>query len=99
MDYIGEEFEGIISGITSYGIYVELPNTVEGMIRVANLMGDQYTFDDKKYELKGMRSNRIFRLGEPIKVIMNSADEVMRTIDFILPEELTEGKRRYYGKK
>lgn len=94
MNYIGEEFEGIISGITSYGIYVELPNTVEGMIRTQNLNGETYIFDEKNYELTGSRSGKVYRLGEPIKVIMNSADEILRTIDFVLADESRPEKRR-----
>ena len=84
---IGEEFEGIISGLTSYGIYVELPNTVEGMIRLSSLEGDFYEYDDKEYEVKGKHTGRNFKLGETLKIIVNSTDEFMRTIDFCLAPE------------
>ena len=84
---IGEVFEGIISGITSWGIYVELPNTVEGMIRTSLLTDDFYAYDEKNMELKGTHSGKVYRLGEPVKVLVNSTDEVLRTIDFLLYED------------
>ena len=84
---IGEVFEGIISGITSWGIYVELPNTVEGMIRTSLLTDDFYAYDEKNMELKGTHSGKVYRLGESVKVLVNSTDEVLRTIDFLLYEE------------
>lgn len=85
--HIGEEFEGIISGITSWGIYVELPNTVEGMIRV-NLLGDDfYSYQEKSHELVGIQTGRTFCLGQKVHIIVNGVDEVLRTIDFILKEE------------
>ncbi len=84
---IGEVYEGMISGITSWGIYVELPNTVEGMIRTSLLTDDFYAYDEKNCELKGTHFGKVFRLGEPIKIMVNSTDEILRTIDFILYEE------------
>ena len=78
---------GIISGITSWGIYVELPNTVEGMIRTSLLTDDFYAYDEKNMELKGTHSGKVYRLGEPVKVLVNSTDEVLRTIDFLLYDE------------
>lgn len=84
---IGEVFEGIISGITSWGIYVELPNTVEGMIRTSLLTDDFYAYDEKNFELRGTHSGKVFRLGEPVKVLVNATDEVLRTIDFLLYDE------------
>lgn len=85
--HIGEEFEGVISGITSWGIYVELPNTVEGMIRV-NLLGDDfYAYHEKEHELVGIQTGRKFMLGQKVNVIVHDTDEVLRTIDFILKED------------
>ena len=59
--HIGEEFTGVISGISNYGFYVELPNTVEGMVRLANLDGDYYVFDEEHYELVGERNSSLAR--------------------------------------
>lgn len=89
-NHIGEEFEGVISGITSWGIYVELPNTVEGMIRVNLLCDDFYAYHEKDYELVGIQTGRVFRLGQKVKVIVHDTDEVLRTIDFILKEDYDE---------
>ncbi|MGN0346354.1 MAG: ribonuclease R [Lachnospiraceae bacterium] len=84
---IGEEFEGIISGVTAYGFYVELPNTVEGMVPVNMMNGDYYHFDEDSYALIGQASGREFRLGAPVRVIVNRVDLQMKTIEFILPEK------------
>ena len=87
-EHLGEEFEGVISGITSWGIYVELPNTIEGMVRVSLLTDDFYEYHEKEYELVGINSGKTFKLGEKVKVIVNSTDEILRTIDFILAEDV-----------
>lgn len=84
MDRIGEEYDGIISGVTSYGIYVELPNTVEGMVAMDNIKGDYYIFDEDNYQLIGQRTRRTFTLGQKVRVRCINADEIMRFIDFEL---------------
>lgn len=86
-DYIGEVFEGVISGITNYGIYVELENTIEGMIHVNNLLDDYYYYDEEKYEMVGKDTGRTFKLGEKILIQVAGCDKITRTIDFILAEE------------
>ncbi len=88
--HIGEEYEGVISGITSWGIYVELANTVEGMIRVNWLTDDFYSFNEKNHELVGIQSGRTFCLGQKVNVLVNNTDEILRTIDFILKEDYDE---------
>ena len=80
--FIGEEFDGIISGVTAYGFYVELPNTCEGMVHVNSLVDDYYVFDEKKLSLTGERRGRSFRLGDSVHIIVVSADKLMRTVDF-----------------
>ncbi len=79
---IGQEYEGIISGITNYGMYVELPNTVEGMIHVTSLKDDYYFYDDEKYEMIGEKTRKVYKLGEKIKIVVTAADKIQRTIDF-----------------
>ena len=82
--HIGETFEGTITQITSWGVYVELPNTVEGLIRVHDLSDDYYIFDESRQEMNGRLSGRTLRIGDPIRVIMKDADLRMRTIEFEL---------------
>ena len=81
--HIGEEFTGVISGISNYGFYVELPNTVEGMVRLANLDGDYYVFDEEHYELVGERTRKKFELGQTVKIQVVSVDRYLKTIDFL----------------
>lgn len=86
-DHIGEIFEGVISGITNWGMYVELQNTVEGMIRVSEMKGDYYIYDEERYQMVGEHTRKIFKLGEKIKVEVVNADLLMRTIDFAIVED------------
>jgi ribonuclease R len=83
--HIGDIYEGVISSITSWGIYVELPNTVEGMIRISELPG-HYEYDENHYELYNRRTGRIFKLGQKLKVVVSGTDKILRTIDFMLEE-------------
>ncbi len=80
---IGEIYDGVISGISNYGFYVELPNTVEGMVRLSELNGDYYVFDETHYELVGERTRRKFKLGQQIRVQVVGVDRYMKTIDFL----------------
>lgn len=86
-NHIGEIYEGLISGITSWGIYVELPNTVEGLVHVSDLPGDYYYYDEASYEMIGRDTGRKYRLGEKIKIQVASTDLFTRTINFVIPEE------------
>lgn len=80
---LGEEFDGVISGVTSYGVYVELPNTVEGMVRLTDLRGDYYVYDARTMSLTGERTGRRFSIGQPMRVMVAAADKVSRTVDFV----------------
>ncbi len=80
---IGEVFEGVISGMNPYGFYVELPNTVEGMVRVSELDGDYYVFNEERYEMVGERTGKKYKLGQPIRVQVVSVDRYLKTIDFL----------------
>lgn len=84
--HIGEEFDGIISGVTSFGLFVELENTVEGMVHVSYLEDDYYHYDEKHYALIGERTGRTFRIGDPVRVKVSAANKQERTIDFFLLE-------------
>lgn len=85
-DKVGECFEGIVSGITGYGIYVELPNTVEGLVHVSKLTGDYFYYNENTYEMVGEATGRTFKLGMPVKVQVDECDRFNRTIDFSLVE-------------
>ena len=81
--FIGEEFEGVISGVTGWGFYVELPNTVEGLVHINELRDDYYIFDEQRLELKGEMTGKAYKLGQKIKVQVLGTDKFARTIDFI----------------
>ena len=89
-EHIGEEFDGVISSITNWGMYVELPNTIEGMIRINDLMDDYYYYDEENYELVGSETKRRFRLGQSVRVEVVRTDKLQRQIDFKLVEENEE---------
>ena len=84
---LGEIYEGVVSGITAWGVYVELPNTVEGLIHVSKLPGDYYYYSEQTYEMIGEATGRTFKLGMPVKICVDSCDKFTRTIDFSLVEE------------
>ncbi len=79
---IGEEFEGIISSVTSFGMFVELSNTIEGLVHVENMNDDYYYFDEVNVMLTGKHSNKVYKIGDKIKVKVISADKFLRRIDF-----------------
>ena len=84
---IGEIFEGVISGVTNWGFYVELPNTVEGLVHVNDLYGDYFIFDEEHMELRGELKGKVYKLGQKIAVAVAGTDRLTRTIDFIPAEE------------
>ena len=86
-DYIGEVFEGVISSITEWGIYVELPNTVEGMVHVSKIPGDFFNYDEAHYEMVGAKTGIKYELGQSVKVRVHQVDKFLRTIDFLFAEE------------
>ncbi len=84
---IGQIYEGVISGITSYGIYVELPNTVEGMIHVSNLYDDHYIYREESCDMVGMSTGKVYTLGEKVKIQVRDANKETRTVDFVFASE------------
>lgn len=92
LEHVGEEYDGVISGVTGWGFYVELQNTVEGLVHIMTLKDDYYNFDEENYCLVGERHGRVFRLGEPVRVRVRSAEPANRTIDFTYVEKETETK-------
>ena len=85
--HVGEIYEGVISGVTAWGLYVELPNTVEGLVHVSMLPGDYYYYDEAACEMRGTQTGKAYKLGEKLKVKVKFADRFTRTIDFVLPHE------------
>lgn len=80
--HIGEIFDGVISGVTSFGIYVQLPNTVEGMVRLDSLKDDYYYYEEGKYRVIGSHTNKIYALGDQVKIEVIGASPEERIIDF-----------------
>ena len=87
MDKVGKYYEGIISGVTSWGIFVELPNTVEGMVALAQMDDDYYEFEEKNMLVFGRKSGKIYRLGDTVEVMVAKVSKEMGTIDFVFAEE------------
>ncbi len=86
-DKVGQIYEGIISGVTNWGIYVELPNTIEGMVALSQMDDDYYEFDEKKMLVFGKRTKKSYRLGDKVVVSVAKVDRMMGTIDFVFEEE------------
>ncbi len=82
-----EIFEGVVSGITNYGMYVELPNTVEGLVRITSMMDDYYTFYEDQYLLKGRSKGQEYHLGDKVTVQVTGVDEALHTIEFVVYDE------------
>lgn len=80
--HIGEEYDGVISGVTKWGVYVELPNTVEGLVHVADMRDDHYEFSEQAYELTGQHTGKSYKLGQPVRVCVTDADKLQRTVNF-----------------
>ena len=81
---IGEEYEGIISSLTHFGMFVQLDNTIEGLVHFSNMIDDYYHFDEENYYIIGEHTNKIYRLGDNVKIKVMNADLIRRTIDFML---------------
>ena len=85
---IGQIYEGVISGITNYGLYVELPNTIEGMVHVTALEGDYFNYVESTYEMVGEHTGKSYKLGQTVQVRVAGTDRLLRTIDFEIVSEL-----------
>lgn len=87
---IGETFEGVITGTTSWGVYVELPNTVEGLVHVTEMDDDYYIYDEPGHRWVGERYGKVYRLGDKVTVRLIKTDRMTRTIDFRFASEEDE---------
>lgn len=92
-NHIGERFEGIITSVTPYGFYVELPNTVEGLVYIHSLKDDYYTYDEDRMELHGSHRHKVYRLGQQVRVIVLAASRQSHNVDFAVDDgSLSRGK-------
>ena len=96
--FAGEEFDGVVSGITKWGLYVELPNTVEGLVHVTNMTDDHYDYDEERYQMIGAHTRRTYALGQKVRVRLLGCDPLSRTIDFELVRERKEKNGKNAGK-
>ena len=94
--HVGETYVGMISSIMSFGMFVELPNLVEGLIRLDDLVDDHYTFDESTISLIGKKNKRGYRLGDSVNVIVKAANKEARTVDFVLDND---HNRKIYMKR
>ena len=79
---IGEEYEGIVSSITSFGMFVELPNTVEGLIRFEDIGNEYFIYDEERKQLIGEQTNKIYKIGDKVEIRVKNANKLLRQIDF-----------------
>jgi len=85
--HIGKEYDGVISSVTAFGFFVELMNTVEGLVHISALYDDDYVYDADKMELDAVHYNKCYKLGQKVKIKVKAADVRMRTVDFVLVDE------------
>lgn len=95
--HIGEVFPGVISGVTEWGFYVELPNTVEGLVHVTTLTDDYFHYSESTYELIGEATGQRYKLGQKVKVVVAATDAFMRTIDFRVVTDLESEENQNLG--
>uniref|UniRef100_UPI003AB2C3EF RNB domain-containing ribonuclease n=1 Tax=Eisenbergiella sp. TaxID=1924109 RepID=UPI003AB2C3EF len=88
--HIGETFDGVISGVTGWGIYVELDNTIEGLVSMNSMRDDYYVYDEAAHQLIGEASKKVYRLGQAVHIVVEDADIVTKTVDFRLAEGMEE---------
>lgn len=90
LDKVGQEFEGVVSSVTSFGMFIELENTVEGLIRLANMRDDYYIYDQERYTIIGERTHKTFKIGDTVKIRVDKVNVDFREIDFALIAKLEE---------
>lgn len=89
---IGEQYDGVVSGVTQFGMFVELENTVEGLIRFEDLGNEYFDYDDQRKTLRGEKSNKIYRVGDKVRIEVKSSDKTTRRIDFKLIDDTLNNK-------
>jgi ribonuclease R len=89
-DKIGEEFVGIVSSVTSFGMFIELDNTVEGLVRLADMSDDYYIFDENTFTILGERTKKMYRIGDVVKIQVEKVNVDFKEIDFKLLEKIEQ---------
>ena len=89
-DKVGEEYIGIVSSVTSFGLFIELDNTVEGLVRLADMKDDYYIFDEESYTILGERTKKMFKIGDVVKIKVDSVNVDFKEINFELLEKIEE---------
>ena len=89
-DKVGQEFDGVVSSVTSFGMFVELENTVEGLIRLANMRDDYYIYNQETYTIMGERSHKTFKIGDTVRIKVDNVNVDFREIDFVLMSKLED---------
>ena len=84
--FIGQRFTGVITSVVDFGIFVELPNTAEGLIRMASLDDDYYVYDEKMLRLTGKRTKKTFAIGDEMDIIVSGVNLDMRRVEFVPAE-------------
>lgn len=97
--FVGERFDGVISSITNFGMFIELENSVEGLVRLESMTDDYYEFDEETASLKGKRRNRVYTIGNTVKVVLVHTDILLRQIDFVLERDFSEHMLNRFNKK
>lgn len=88
--HLGQEFDGVVSGVTGWGLYVELPNTVEGLVHISSMADDYYIFDEENYRLVGEEFYKEYHLGDSVRVQVSQVNLESRSVDFLLTRESRE---------
>ena len=100
MDKIGEEYDGHVSGVTEWGMYVEIePTKIEGMVSVRDIKSDFFEFDEARYRLVGKRRHKQFCLGDPVRIRVKSANLEQRLLDYELVEETAPAEQSEVGRQ
>lgn len=93
--FVNQKFTGVISAITGFGVFVELPNTIEGLIKLSDMQDDFYIFNEKAMVLFGERKRKQYRLGQTVDIIVKNANKTNRTIDFIFADSKQENNKNW----
>ena len=93
-EHVGEVFDGVVSGVTSFGLFVALPNTCEGMVRISEIGDDYYSYDEKNYRIIGRHTGKMYRLGDMVTITVRAVNTALRQVDFaLLPDKAPKGRR------
>lgn len=92
--HIGEEYDGTISSVMNFGLFVQLDNMIEGLVHISEIKGDYYTFDETTHTLRGEKKGKMYKLGQKVRVVVTNASKENSTIDFNLVEGNKNGNNK-----